>query len=213
MVMGTTLPLEPRAAPLTRLEGGGYRVTGTRISLELVVEHYQAGETPEAIVETFDTLRLADVYAIIAYYLDHKDEVEAYMRESEAKAEETRRMIEATQPWRPGLKEELLRRKALKDKAEGTERQSPTARLRQPVSLAAAYLTMWVFAVRYWKRGRRADSLTDFITDIGPVLDGETSDPAQIHDWIAAAQFVLDHPERPWASYGDGEVSDDPRSL
>ena len=30
--------------------------------LERIVEHYKAGETPEQIVEAFDSLRLSDVY-------------------------------------------------------------------------------------------------------------------------------------------------------
>src|SRR5262245_40012006 len=114
--MPANLTLEPRPVPLTRLENGVYRVTGTRIPLERIVEHYRAGESPEAIVEAFDTLRLADVYAVISYYLDHKEEVDGYLRDMEKKAEEIRRKIEATQPRRPGLREELLARKALRDR-------------------------------------------------------------------------------------------------
>jgi uncharacterized protein (DUF433 family) len=113
--MAIVLNLDPRPVPLTRLENGVYRVTNTRIPLERIVEHYQAGETPEQIVDAFDTLRLSDVYSVIAYYLDHKEEVEQYLREHEEAAEELRRMIEAAQPRRPGFKEELLRRKALRE--------------------------------------------------------------------------------------------------
>lgn len=113
--MMTNLVLEPRAVPLTRLENGVYRVTGTRIPLERIVECYRGGETPEDIVRDFDTLKLSDVYAVISYYLDHKDAVEEYMREQEEEAEALRRMIEAAQPPRPS-KEELLRRKALLEK-------------------------------------------------------------------------------------------------
>jgi uncharacterized protein (DUF433 family) len=97
-VMTTTLVLESRAILLTRLENGVYRVTGTRIPLERVVESYKAGATPEEIVASFDTLRLSDVYTLIGYYLDHRGEVEQYLREQEEQAEETRRMIEASQP-------------------------------------------------------------------------------------------------------------------
>jgi uncharacterized protein (DUF433 family) len=121
--MGSPLPLPPRTVPLTRLENGVYRVTGTRIPLERIVEHFQAGQTPEDIVDCFDTLRLADVYAVIAYYLEHKEEVEEYLREQDAKAEELRRMIETTQPPRPGLKEELLRRKALREQGNAQNGQ------------------------------------------------------------------------------------------
>ncbi|HTU19404.1 MAG TPA: DUF433 domain-containing protein [Gemmataceae bacterium] len=118
--MASTLILEPRAVPLTRLENGVYRVTGTRIPLERVVESYKDGATPEEIVDSFDTLRLSDVYTLIGYYLDHREEVEQYLREQEEDAEEIRRMIEAAQPPRPGFKEELLRRKALLEKGNAS---------------------------------------------------------------------------------------------
>src|SRR5947209_2532865 len=78
--------------------------------------------------------------------------------------------------------------------------------LESKVDLRTAYLMMWVFALRYWNRGRQTDVMTNFITDIGPVSDGETTDPAQIHDWLSAANYVLNHPELPWGSYGDGDV-------
>lgn len=108
--MTMTLATEPQVVPLTRLENGVYRVTGTRIPLERIIECYKAGLTPEDIVDAYDSLRLSDVYTIIGYYLDHKEEVEAYLREQDEEAEEIRRMIEAAQPPRPGLREELLAR-------------------------------------------------------------------------------------------------------
>jgi uncharacterized protein (DUF433 family) len=109
-IMAVILNLDPSAVPLTRLDNGVYRVTGTRIPLERIVEHHRAGETPEQIVDAYDTLRLADVYTIIGYYLDHKEAVEEYVREQDEEGEAMRRMIEAAQPPRPGFKEELLRR-------------------------------------------------------------------------------------------------------
>lgn len=115
-MISMTLVLEPRVIPLTRLENGVYRVTGTRIPLERIIEEYKAGATPEEIVFSFDTLRLSDVYTLIGYYLEHKEEVEQYLREEEKLAEQVRQMIEAAQPPRPGFKEELLRRKALLEK-------------------------------------------------------------------------------------------------
>ena len=49
----------------------------------LLVEMYKEGATAEQIVSAFDTLRLADVYTVIAYYLEHTGEVEQYLREEE----------------------------------------------------------------------------------------------------------------------------------
>ena len=107
------LNLAPRTVPLSRLGNGVYRVTESRIPLERVVESYKAGATPQEIVDSFDTLRLADVYSLIGYYLDHQKEVEQYLREQEEAGERVRQSIETTQPTRLGFKEELLRRKTL----------------------------------------------------------------------------------------------------
>jgi hypothetical protein len=76
-----------------------------------VIEAYQGGATPETIVQWFDSLRLADVYAVISYYLNHKPEVEDYLQRREEVAAEVRRKIEATQAARPGFREELLARR------------------------------------------------------------------------------------------------------
>lgn len=110
--MSTSLTIEPRLVPLTQTEEGVWRVTGTRIPLERIVEYHRAGYSPEAIVEAFDTLRLSDVYTVISYYLDHKEEVEEYLRIQEEEAQKVRQMIEEAQPPRPGLRQELLARKA-----------------------------------------------------------------------------------------------------
>ena len=115
--MKNNLVVEPRPVPLTQIENGVWRVTGTRIPLERVIECYHAGLSPETTVEHFDTLRLADVYAIISFYLDHKEEVDEYLRLAEEEAAEIRRMIEANQ--RPPLtREDLLARKARLEKGD-----------------------------------------------------------------------------------------------
>ncbi|MFO0810442.1 MAG: DUF433 domain-containing protein [Gemmataceae bacterium] len=104
--------IAPQAVPLTLDAHGTWRVTGTHVPLERVIECYQQGDTPEAIVESFDALQLADVYAVISYYLNHTAEVDAYLRAGEAEAAEVRRRIEARQPPRPGMRAELLARRA-----------------------------------------------------------------------------------------------------
>ena len=105
--MTGTLILEPRIVPLTLTENGVWRVTGTRIPLERVIECYRARLTPEEIVDSFASLKLSDVYAIIGYYLDHQEAVEQYLRRREEEADKVRQMIEARQPprfqrgWQP----------------------------------------------------------------------------------------------------------------
>jgi len=48
----------------------------------------QDGATPETIVQRYSTLALPDVYAVLAYYLRHPNEVEEYLARREQKAEE-----------------------------------------------------------------------------------------------------------------------------
>lgn len=97
------------SVPLREEPPGVLRVGKSRVLLELVIHAYQQGESPEAIVEMYDTLDLADVFAVIAFYLAHRAEVDEYLRQCDEKAEALRRKIEASQ--RPGpTKEELLDR-------------------------------------------------------------------------------------------------------
>jgi hypothetical protein len=95
--------------PLRQEPPGVLRVGKSRALLDPVIHAHQRGESPEAIVEMYDTLDLADVFAVIAYYLAHRAEVDEYLRLCDEKAEALRRKIEASE--RPGpTKEELLAR-------------------------------------------------------------------------------------------------------
>src|SRR5262245_19456256 len=108
------LPLHADPLPLRRDEGGVIRVGNSRISLDLVVEQYESGVTPEDMVRAYDTLVLADVHAVIAYYLRHKDEVRAYLKRRAAQAEALRAKIETERPR--VSREELLARRSAREK-------------------------------------------------------------------------------------------------
>jgi uncharacterized protein (DUF433 family) len=96
-------------------EGGAVRVGSSRISLDLVVEQYENGMAPEDMVRAYDTLLLADVYAVIAYYLRHRDEVRAYLKRREEEAGALRAKIEAERPR--VSREELLARRSARERA------------------------------------------------------------------------------------------------
>jgi uncharacterized protein (DUF433 family) len=72
------LPLPVEAPPL-REQDGALRVGRSSVTLETVVWAFHDGASPERIVEQFPTLDLADVYAVIAYYLRHRADVDAYV--------------------------------------------------------------------------------------------------------------------------------------
>ena len=44
--------------------------------MDIVVLHEQLGQTPDEIVSTYPSLTLADVYAALAYYFDHQQEIQ-----------------------------------------------------------------------------------------------------------------------------------------
>lgn len=95
-------------------EGGVIRVGKSRISLDLVVEQYENGMAPEDMVRAYDTLELADVHAVIAYYLRHRDEVRDYLKRRAEEAEALRAKIEAERPR--VTREELLARRSAREK-------------------------------------------------------------------------------------------------
>ena len=67
----------------------------TRVLVDLVIHAFQDGATPEAIVQRYPTATLADIYAVIAYYLRHREDIEAYLAEREQQAQEVRQRIES----------------------------------------------------------------------------------------------------------------------
>jgi uncharacterized protein (DUF433 family) len=88
------------------------RVGGTRLTLDTVVGAFKRGDSPQEIAAAFPGLELADVYAVIAYYLRHRPDVDAYLQSQEAKAAENRQKIEARQGDQRGLRERLAARRA-----------------------------------------------------------------------------------------------------
>ena len=108
----TTVDFKPLAVtvPLREEPHGVFRVGQSRVLLELVIRAFQRGATPEAIVQSYDTLSLPDVYAVVSYYPANPAPFEDYLRERDEAAAETRRQIEAAQPRRENLREVLLAR-------------------------------------------------------------------------------------------------------
>jgi uncharacterized protein (DUF433 family) len=89
-----SLTLEAIAVPLRDDGHGGLRVGQTRVSLESVWHLYRQGASPAEIVRAFDTLQVADVYAVLAWALRHPEDVDAYLKRREEEAAELRRQLE-----------------------------------------------------------------------------------------------------------------------
>ncbi|MGO9256873.1 MAG: DUF433 domain-containing protein [Bryobacteraceae bacterium] len=63
---------------------GGYYIAGTRISIDSIVHAFQDGESPEGILRSFPMAGpLVRIYGAITFYLENKDEVEAYLKDQE----------------------------------------------------------------------------------------------------------------------------------
>ncbi len=69
--------------------GGKPRVAGHRIRVEdIVIWHEKMGLSPDEIVSQYPTITLADVYAALAYYHDHFEEIRQQIQEDEEFARE-----------------------------------------------------------------------------------------------------------------------------
>jgi uncharacterized protein (DUF433 family) len=102
--------IEPQTVPLQVTSEGAIRVVGTRIGLDVIVSHFNNGESPETIAAKFPTLSLSDAYAVIAFYLRNRREVDTVLAEQDATADALQSKIES-QPHYRELRERLLNRK------------------------------------------------------------------------------------------------------
>ena len=97
--------------PIAKGADGVIRVSGTRVTLDTLIEAFQHGATPEEISQQYPSVPLGDVYEVIGYYLRHTAEFEPYFRERAelarlVKAENERRGTAA------GMRDRLLARRA-----------------------------------------------------------------------------------------------------
>ena len=67
--------------------GGRACIAGHRIRvLDIIVLHERRAYSPDEIVNLFPGLTLGDVHAALAYYFDHRTEIEADLRLDETSA-------------------------------------------------------------------------------------------------------------------------------
>jgi uncharacterized protein (DUF433 family) len=108
--MSLSIQMDP--VPLRIDEHGVVRVGDCQVLLDVVIREFNNGADPETIVHGYSTLKLADVYDVIAYYLRHREEIDDYLRARREQAGKLREEIEAKQPSRVELRAKLLARKA-----------------------------------------------------------------------------------------------------
>ncbi len=104
-----TLVVTDEPVPLKTDIDGVVRVGKTRITLDIVIKTFQNGATAEEIVYRYPSLKLADVYTTISFYLNHQQEVETYLQQRQNQAQTIRKMNEAR--FDPqGLRDRLIAR-------------------------------------------------------------------------------------------------------
>ena len=101
-----------KEVPLTMDDDGTFRIKGSRITLDTIVSVFKKGMTAEQIQCSFPSLSAAQTSAVIAWYQEHKTEVEKYLNERQTAAETLQSQIEE-QPEHQGLRETIRKRRQL----------------------------------------------------------------------------------------------------
>lgn len=98
---GTTLETLTHPVPLQKDDEGVWRIAGTRLNLDLLVAKYWQGWTPEQIVDAHPVLDVANVYAILAWYLANRSGVDQYLASRREAAARLKTDIEQAQGRAP----------------------------------------------------------------------------------------------------------------
>ncbi len=86
--MKTTLDRHIESTP--GIASGKPRIAGRRITVQnIMIWHERMGRSADEIADDYD-LSLAEIYAALAYYFDHREEVDASVADGEAFIENLR---------------------------------------------------------------------------------------------------------------------------
>jgi uncharacterized protein (DUF433 family) len=87
------------------------RVGKTHITLDTIIIAFTDGATAEGIAQQYPSLQLAAIYFMIGYYLRHRAEVDAYLRQRTQQAKHVRQLNDAR--FDPsGIRNRFLARRA-----------------------------------------------------------------------------------------------------
>ena len=68
---------------------GALRIGRSSVALETVLWAFQAGSTPQDIVDQFPSVTLGQVYDVVGYYLRHRDEMDRYLATQRERYQQT----------------------------------------------------------------------------------------------------------------------------
>lgn len=99
--------LATEAVPLVWDDDRVIRIEGTRVPLETLVETFQEGATPEEIAQKYPSVSLAVIYQVIGYYLQHRTDLDDYVKARTIQREARKVLNESRWPA-DGIRERLL---------------------------------------------------------------------------------------------------------
>ncbi len=102
-----TLEIAADPVPLEKWDDGSIRVSGSRMHFNIVIGIYQEEGSVEGLRGALPDLALPVAHRLVAYYLAHQHEVDAWMQQLEREADEIWEQFENEHPtreWRERLK-------------------------------------------------------------------------------------------------------------
>ena len=75
---------------------GGYRVGGTRVSLDSLVYLFREGMSAEGMVESYPALTLEQVHGALAFYLANQSEIDTCLAQGQRAAQREHRQSRRT---------------------------------------------------------------------------------------------------------------------
>jgi uncharacterized protein (DUF433 family) len=107
--MSIQVEFEVSAPPFRWDEAGGIRIGQSRVTLDSLLAAYHSGATPEEIAVQYSVLHLEEIYASIAYYLSHRQQIDSYL-ELRQREQKQRRSAVIQQYNLTNLRQRLLDR-------------------------------------------------------------------------------------------------------
>jgi uncharacterized protein (DUF433 family) len=112
-----SLVLASQSLPLHVDADGVIRVAHTRVTLETVIAAFAKGATAEQIAQDYPAVSLADIYAVITFYLRQSEAVDAYIAEQRRTGQHLRQQME-TRFDPHGIRDRLLAQRTSKGQSD-----------------------------------------------------------------------------------------------
>jgi len=104
-----TVAIQTPSTPVRLDPDGSILIGNSTLACDSILHDFLQGDSPEAIASSYPSITLQEVYATIAYYLEHRNEFDAYLKERSEEADCIRRQIES-QPGYAEWRERLLQK-------------------------------------------------------------------------------------------------------